>query len=315
MKREQVDAVLLAWDERFNWRQTRRVATRSINAVRGGAEAVREHLRHIVRRTPQAMLRISGGGKGMGRIRAHLAYIARHGRLALEDQDGERHLGKQDLEWLGYSWQAGGVPIAEVSDRREALNIVLSMPAGTDAHGLQEAARAFAAAEFAGHQYVMALHTLDGDPSRHAAPHPHVHLCVKMAGDDARRLNPRKHDLRRWREDFAERLREHGIDAAASSRLQRFQRQRGRKQSLLHLQVRGTATRIVEAVVDSGRRAKAQLQERAMRQGYGMLAEVLAVSEQDEDRALARGVGMLANTERDAARPQQRHRESGRGER
>ena len=243
MKRDQVDAVLLTWDGQFNRRQTQCVATRSINAVRGGAEAVRERLRHIVRRTPQAMLRISGGGKGMGRIRAHLAYISRHGQQMLEDQDGERHLGKQDLEWLGYSWQAGGVLIVGESDRREALNIVLSIPVGTDAPGLQAAVRAFAATEFAGHQDVMALHTLDGDPSRHAAPHPHVHLCVKMAGDDGRRLNPRKHDLRRWRADFAERLREHGIDAAASSRLERFQRQRGRKQSLLHLQARSDADR------------------------------------------------------------------------
>lgn len=56
-----------------------------------------ERLQHIVRRTPQAMVRISGGGKGMGRIRAHLTYIARHGRLELEDQDGEQHLGKEDL--------------------------------------------------------------------------------------------------------------------------------------------------------------------------------------------------------------------------
>lgn len=35
MKREQVNAVLFAWDERFNWRQMRRVGIRSLNAVRG----------------------------------------------------------------------------------------------------------------------------------------------------------------------------------------------------------------------------------------------------------------------------------------
>jgi hypothetical protein len=46
-------------------------------------------------------MRISGGGRGMGAIRAHLDYISRHGRLVLEDQDGERHIGKED--WHGWA--------------------------------------------------------------------------------------------------------------------------------------------------------------------------------------------------------------------
>jgi hypothetical protein len=43
-----------------------------------------------------------------------------------------------------------------------------------------------------------------------------VHLSVKAESKHGERLNPRKADLHRWRETFAERLREWGIDAEAT---------------------------------------------------------------------------------------------------
>ena len=69
----------------------------------------------------------------------------------------------------------------------------------TDARALQQAARQFAKAELANHRYVMVLH-------KHQA-NPHVPISVRAEGRDGSRLNPRKEDLRRWREAFAERLR------------------------------------------------------------------------------------------------------------
>ena len=45
---------------------------------------------------------------------------------------------------------------------------------------------------------------------------PHVHLSVRATGRDGSRLNPRKADLHRWRETFAEKLRGYGIEAEAS---------------------------------------------------------------------------------------------------
>ena len=84
---------------------------------------------------------------------------------------------------------------------------MLSMPRGTDPLMLF-AAREFAKIEFADHRYVMVLHD-------HQA-NPHVHLSVKAESKHGQRLNPRKADLHRWRETFAERLRERGIDAEAT---------------------------------------------------------------------------------------------------
>ncbi len=61
----------------------------------------------------------------------------------------------------------------------------------------------------------------DADTDQNPSPHPHVHLTVKAAGLDGVRLNPRKADLQRWREGFAEALREHGIEATTTSRIHR----------------------------------------------------------------------------------------------
>ena len=60
---------------------------------------------------------------------------------------------------------------AEPGHRREAYNIMLSMPHGTDPLSVQRAAREFAQVELADHKYVMVLHD-------HQA-NPHVHISVR----------------------------------------------------------------------------------------------------------------------------------------
>ncbi|RAV24172.1 hypothetical protein DQE84_17035, partial [Staphylococcus warneri] len=67
-------------------------------------------------------------------------------------------------------------------------SVMLSMPAGTDATVVRDAARAFAQEVFAERfDYVFALHT--------DAEHPHVHIAIRSLGDGGVRLNPRKADL------------------------------------------------------------------------------------------------------------------------
>lgn len=85
---------------------------------------------------------------------------------------------------------------------------MLSMPRGTDPLTVQRAAREFAQIELADHKYVMVLHD-------HQA-NPHVHISVRAESNHGKRLNPRKADLHRWRETFAERLRGYGIEAEAT---------------------------------------------------------------------------------------------------
>ena len=217
-----VDAALVEWGERLFYpgnRIVKSAGTPRLTALSVGrrAAAVRARLEAtVLRRAPQVMVKVTGGGRGMAAIAAHFRCIAKAGRLQFEDDRGVTRKGKEALSDLVEQWHYGGSEIPTTSARREAFNIILSMPRGTDPLIVGRAAREFAKAEFADHRYVMVLHD-------HQA-HPHVHLSVRAESNHGDRLHPRKADLQRWRETFAERLREWGIEAEASRQATRGER-------------------------------------------------------------------------------------------
>jgi hypothetical protein len=151
---------------------------------------------------------VTGGGRGMGAIAAHFRYISKNGRPAFEDDRGVVQQDKEALHDLAEQWRLGGSLIGETSPRREAFNLMLSMPRGTDAQIVLRAAREFAQVELNDHRYVMVLHEHQENP--------HVHLSVRAESMSGKRLNPRKADLHRWRETFAEKLRGWGVEAEAT---------------------------------------------------------------------------------------------------
>ncbi len=179
---------------------------------------IRAGLRAIVSRTPEVMVKVTGGGRGMGAIKAHLSYISRKGVLMLENQDGLQLQGKEALADLADEWRYGGGLIPEVSHRREAFHVMLSMPPGTDPQAVYNAARALAREEFAKHKYALVLHDPATDPDSHR---PHVHMIVRAQSRDWTRLQPKKADLVRWRHEFADRLMERGVAASATRRQSR----------------------------------------------------------------------------------------------
>lgn len=164
-------------------------------------------------KAPEVMVKISGNSKDTSRVKSHISYIARNGNVELEDQDGNKIKGSEELKNLKAQWDSVGIP-SENGKYREAFHIVLSMPPNTDPVGLLKAARNFASEEFTDHKYAMAQH-LD-------EKHPHVHLVVMSRDISGKRLNPRKNDLQSWREQFAYKLREQGISANATKRIQRL---------------------------------------------------------------------------------------------
>lgn len=96
-----------------------------------GAGTVRHEVRAIVRRAPQVMVKVTGGGRGMRAIKAHMAYISKKGNLEVEDQDGNRYKGREAVDELAREWRHAGTQIPQKSDRREAFNITLSPRRGT----------------------------------------------------------------------------------------------------------------------------------------------------------------------------------------
>jgi hypothetical protein len=208
-----VDGVLVQWGERLFYPGNRIVKTTPLPRLSGSisqrAQGIRRRIHATVTlRAPQVMVKVTGGGRGMAAIAAHFRYISKNGQRTIEDDRGVEHEGKEALHELVDQWRYGGSLIDEVSHRREAFNIMLSMPHGTDPQALKGAAREYAQAELAGHRWVMVLHD-------HQA-NPHVHLSVRAGSTSGQRLNPRKADLQRWRETFAEKLRDRGIQAEAT---------------------------------------------------------------------------------------------------
>ena len=140
-----------------------------------------EQVRRTVRRTPEVMVKVTGGGRKVGNVAAHLAYISQDGELELETDDGQRvsKAGQKDLlrDWHldlspGQYRPPPRSPKKPYRGIKLVHNIVLSMPAPTPPGKVLAAARTFARERFGlNHRYAMALHTHQ--------QHPHVHLVVK----------------------------------------------------------------------------------------------------------------------------------------
>jgi hypothetical protein len=178
----------------------------------------------------EVLVKISGGGRDADGVQAHFEYIDRHGKLNIETDQGEVLRGKTAATELINDWALdyGAVPGAPHSrskvgadgtrrQPRQAFNIVLSMPAGTPPPKVLQAVKKLAREEFAHqHRYAMALHA--EEKGKHGM-HPHVHLVVKAEHEyGGPRLNPRKADLQRWRERFADYLTDLGVAATATRR-------------------------------------------------------------------------------------------------
>ena len=219
----------------------------------------------------------------MRAIAAHFKYISKNGRLDIEDDRGEKFWGKEALHDVADDWRLGGTLIDDIGYRREAFNIMLSMPRGTDPLTVLKAAREFAGIELADHKYVMVLHD-------HQA-NPHVHLSVRAESRHGKRLNPRKDDLRRWRETFAQRLREWGVDAEASRAATR-----GSSQSYEPLwRIKAREDGRLRNRVSRGRSASQQSRSSdATLEAWREIARALGASADQGDRELGRSVTAFA---------------------
>jgi hypothetical protein len=291
-----IDGVLIQWGDRLFYPGNRVVKTKpqpklSALAARQRASAIRQRIEAtVVRRAPQVMVKVTGGGRGMKAIAAHFRYISKNGRLEIEDERGETTRGKEALRELADDWRFGGSLIEDMSDRREAFNIMLSMPRGTDPASVQWAAREFAKIELADHKYVMVLHD-------HQA-NPHVHISVRAESKHGRRLNPRKTDLHRWRETFAAKLRERGIEAEATR-----QATRGNSRNYDPLwRIKAwedgrLRTKLGDA--KSGQRAQTTRDEAV--EAWQQIGRALGASGKAGDRDLARSIGKFVTEWRTSA--------------
>lgn len=180
----------------------------------------------ITARTPEVMVRISGKAKGAKHVEEHLRYITRNGELTAEDESGRVVTGRRMVKETAAAWMEGSA-FNRRRNSRDTVNVILSMPPGTDRDRLLEAARQFGQETFGGeYSYLLVRHD-DTD-------HPHCHLTVRSLGFSGHRLNPKRDDLQAWRVAFAAACRQHGIAAEATPRRTRGVVRKGKKQAVLH---------------------------------------------------------------------------------
>jgi hypothetical protein len=93
-----IDGILVTWGDRLFYPGNRVVKATPPPRLGGGAArlraaAIRKRIEAtVVRRAPQVMVKVTGGGRGMKAIAAHFRYISKNGRLEIEDQQGSgRH--------------------------------------------------------------------------------------------------------------------------------------------------------------------------------------------------------------------------------
>ena len=161
---------------------------------------------------------------------------------------------------------------------------MLSMPRGTDPLTVQKAAREFAKIELADHKYVMVLHD-------HQA-NPHVHISVRAESKHGKRLNPRKADLHRWRETFAERLREYGVEAEATRQATRGRS--GNYEALWRIKAREDGRlRTSQSHTKSSPSASANRADAV--EAWMQIGRALADSAESGDQTLARSIASFVH--------------------
>ena len=259
--------------------------------------AMRAKLERIVGRAPEVMVKITGRTKGVAHLKSHLAYITRNGQLDGETEQGTTLAGRSGLKDLQQRWEDdAGLDDKRRRDGSLSVNIILSMPAGTDAVAVKNSARAFAIETFGyNHDYVFVQHLDD--------KHPHVHLTVRSLGHDGKRLNPRKADLQAWRERFAGELRLRGISAEATPRRTRGRVRKGDRGPVLAMRKRKItpvvdrlARKEVLSEVRGGKTAKhpwdelIKSRQEAIRRRYLDYAAELQRSRAAADHVLARQI-------------------------
>ena len=92
----------------------------------------------VAHRRPEVMVKVTGSAHGFRSLKEHLAYITRNGKLIGEREDGSLIEGAANVRSLAEEWwDKSGVD--RPARARDTINLILSMPAGTDPQAVAEA--------------------------------------------------------------------------------------------------------------------------------------------------------------------------------
>lgn len=191
-------------------------------------------LARIVSKTPEVMVKVTSRTYGSGHLGEHMNYITRNGNVPAETEYGLMK-GKEAVRDLHADWTDDEKIYGNQRNVRQAplsVNMVLSMPPGSDRERFRNAVRDFVDREIRPRSEAMVAFHDD-------TQHPHAHVTVRGRQHNGRAFNPGKPVLERYREQFASALRERGIEAEATPRFARARTTMVERQSMRHMRARG----------------------------------------------------------------------------
>jgi len=123
-----IDGVLVQWGERLFYPGNRIVKARTPRLGRFGSKAalIRSRIEATVRRAPQVMVKVTGGGRGMKAIAAHFCYISKNGRLEIEDDRGVVEQGREAMKDIERQWRYEPVPVLRTP--RSTMSVIHGRP-------------------------------------------------------------------------------------------------------------------------------------------------------------------------------------------
>ena len=181
--------------------------------ARKSAELLKQRLANAVGVETKAVhLAVNSPSHGKNGVLFQLGRATTSGR-GLTTHDGRPVGGNvDDIKQIARAWERGLRSHAP----RDTMHMILSAKAGTDEAALVNAARTFLHQTFANHKFVFALHNDKADNG-----HIHVHAVVAVRSEDGQKMDPRRDDLRQWRQTYAQAAQAEGIKISATTAMQR----------------------------------------------------------------------------------------------
>lgn len=166
----------------------------------------------------EVVIRVTGRTKSASGLVAQLAYNSRQGTLPGELSNGRTLHGMDNIRALRDRWVADNAAYARhPSCPTQSLGVVLSMPEGTPHAAMVEATRAWAREHISPTTEWFAVQHAD-------RAHYHSHVAVRIVQLDGYRVRATLDDVQEWRETFARSLQQRGVEALATPRREKVQR-------------------------------------------------------------------------------------------
>lgn len=171
-------------------------------------------------RGKEAVIKISGNSKNLDSFKRHIEYITRDYELPLYDDEGNIYESKDEIkEYIELYNIDGAIPEYENTnkrERREVLNFIFSMKEHhtTPKDKLMEAVIKSVKEKYPDNPACFSFH---GDTDN-----PHIHCDLKIQDINGKRIDVKIADLHKLRQDYAKNLRDLGIEAYATRRYEKY---------------------------------------------------------------------------------------------